>query len=110
MHELLHLDPKTLISTIIHTDIWKLSAHSDRQVILMNPGWREVYTLPVVDEKGVFLGAIDYQTIRRLEQEIIKPLHQSPLNETVAAMGELFWVGFSGLVKGTVSAISRLQE
>jgi hypothetical protein len=64
----------------------------------------------VVDEKGVFLGAIDYQTIRRLEQEIIKPPQQSPLNETTAAMGELFWVGFSGLVKGAATAISRFQE
>ena len=110
MHEMLHLDPKTIISTIVHADIWKLSAHSDRQAILMNPGWREFHSLPVVDEKGIFLGAIDYQTIRRLEQEIIKPPHQSPLNETAAAMGELFWVGFSGLVKGAASALSRLQE
>jgi magnesium transporter len=110
MHEMLHLDPKTLISTTINTDIWKLSAYSDRQAILMNPGWRKFHTLPVVDEKGIFLGAIDYQTIRRLEQEIIKPIHQSPLNETAVAMGELFWVGLSGLVKGAASAISRLQE
>ena len=110
LNEILHLDPKTLISTIIHTDIWKLSARADRQGILMNPGWREFHSLPVVDEKGIFLGAIDYQTIRRLEQEITKPPHQSPLNETSAAMGELFWVGLSGLVKGAASAISRLQE
>ena len=110
MLEMLHLEPKTLISSIIHTDIWKLSAHSDRQAILSNPGWRKFHTLPVVDEKSIYLGAIDYQTIRRLEQEIIKPPHQSPLNETAAAMGELFWVGLSGLVKGAASAISRTQE
>ena len=76
----------------------------------MNPGWREFHTLPVVDEKGIFLGAIDYRTIRRLEQDIIKPAHHSPLNETAAAMGELFWVGLSGFVKGAASALSRLKE
>jgi len=110
IHEMLNLDPKTAISTIIHTDIWKLSAHSDRQAILMNPGWREFHTLPVTDKEGIFLGAIDYQTIRRLEQETIKPLHRNPLNETTAAMGELFWMGLSGLLKGAASAISSTEE
>ena len=60
--------------------------------------------------KGIFLGAIDYQTIRRLEQETFKELHKSPLNETATAMGELFWVGLSGLLKGAASALSRLKE
>lgn len=110
IHEILPLDPKTIISTITHTDIWRLSVYSDRQAILMNPGWREFHTLPVVDEKGIFLGAIDYQTIRRLEQEIIKPPQQSPLNQTATAIGELFWVGLSGLLKGATSALGRLQE
>jgi hypothetical protein len=107
---MLHLDPKTVISTIIHTDIWKLSARSDRQAILTNPGWREFHTLPVTDEEGIFLGAIDYQTIRRLEQDIKKPAHRNSLNETTAAMGELFWIGLSGLLKGAASAIGPTEE
>jgi magnesium transporter len=110
IHEMLHLDPDTLISTIIHTDIWKLSAHSDRQAILMNPGWREFHTLPVTDKEGIFLGVIDYQTIRRLEQDTIKPLHRNPQKETTAAMGELFWIGLSGLLKGAASAICSTEE
>ena len=110
MHEMLHLDLQASISTIIQTDIWRLSPHSDRQAILTNPGWREFHTLPVVDEKGIFLGAIDYQTVRRLEQETIRPSHKNPLSETAAAMGELFWVGLSGLVKGVTSGTSGFQE
>ena len=109
-HEFLSLDSETPISSIIHEGPWRLSAYSDRQQILMNPGWREFHTLPVVDEKGVFLGAIDYKTIRRIEIEADKTLAHSPLNQTVAAIGELFWVGLSGLVKGVASAVTPRKE
>jgi len=73
-----------------------LSAHANRQRIASDRGWREVHSLPVVDEAGVYLGAIRYRTLRRIESELQRP--KPAMNTTSHALGDLFRAGAVGLV------------
>ena len=104
--DLLFADSQAIVSTLMRTDVPRLSAKADRLKILSDPGWLTFHTLPVVGDKGVLLGTLDYKAYRRLEQSRIRHAVKTPMNETIEAFGELFWLGLSGFVKGTVSSMS----
>jgi magnesium transporter len=102
--ELIQADPNSKISDIMHEDIGCLSPKLSYQAILSHPAWKEHYSLPVADEKGIFLGVIDYKVLRRIEQKSLES--KSVLsNRTDAALVELYWVGLSGLVNWALSGI-----
>ena len=60
----------------------------------------DIHALPVVGHDGTYLGAIRYETLRRLEMEVQARIqHPSPVSVAVS-LGELYWVGLSGLLEG----------
>jgi magnesium transporter len=105
LRELLLADPEARVSAVMRTDWEGLSHTIGRRAILEHPGWREFETLPVVDESGVFLGALDYKTVRRLEEEAQRH-NESFSRSTGGALGELYWVGLSGLLQGATAALT----
>ena len=104
IRELMLADPDAPISMMIPARIGRLSVHLNRQAILAHPGWREFYALPVVDEKGLFLGAIGYHTLRRLEGEADEIRMADPEKAAGSALGELYRIGLAGFLKSAVSA------
>jgi magnesium transporter len=68
-------------------DLVSLSAH---------PGWLDHDTLPVVDDRGTYLGAVRAERLRQVAQEAITRRSRGGA-DAVLALGELFWLGFSGL-------------
>lgn len=68
-------------------DLASLSAH---------PGWLHHDTLPVVDDRGTYLGAVRAERLRQVAQEAITRRSRGG-TEAVLALGELFWLGVSGL-------------
>jgi Mg/Co/Ni transporter MgtE len=76
-----------------------LPATADAATIAAHPAWAERGSLPVVDERGLFLGALRAERLRRLAQETQRGRSQAG-TETVAALGELYWLGLSGLFTG----------
>jgi hypothetical protein len=59
--------------------------------------------MPVVDEQDRLLGAIRYQTLRRLEREASAE-GPDPAQLTTSALGELFRLATTGLVAGVAPA------
>jgi magnesium transporter len=93
------------VSDVMHRPVARLSAHADRAAILAHPGWRDYHAMPVTDEQGTLLGVIRYQTLRRLEDESRGRTRESDrAMETAFLLGELLWVGMSGLLHGLASA------
>lgn len=105
IRELMLANPDAPISAMTPTQVGRLSAHSNRQAILAHPGWRELYALPVVDENGLFLGAIGYHTLRRLEGEADEIRVVDPGKTAGSALGELYRIGLAGLLKSAISAV-----
>ncbi|HEX2179627.1 MAG TPA: CBS domain-containing protein, partial [Actinomycetota bacterium] len=67
LRELMLADPKTPLRKMMATNVDRLSAVSDWKAILVHPGWIEYHALPVVDAADRFVGALRYETLRRLE-------------------------------------------
>jgi hypothetical protein len=78
-----------------------------RAAILAHPGWRRFHALPVVDRDAVLLGAIRYQTFRGLEDAARDQSRRADAVTTVFALGELYWLGLSGLLDGLSSVVKR---
>lgn len=93
------------ISSIMLPSENKLSPQMAYRSILANPGWRELHALPVVDEKGIFLGAIGYRTLRLLEMEAEQAQQVKIKSDAGSALGELYWIGLSSLLKGAASIV-----
>jgi magnesium transporter len=103
--ELMAAPPDDALRAVMHQKVDRLSAWAPSHVIREHPGWRSYHAMPVVDEHDCLLGAIRYQTLRRLEQDT--PTNVTPpATVTALALGELFHIGVTGLVGSLVSAAS----
>ncbi len=96
LRELLLAEPDVLLSDIMVREPSSIPAHADTAAVLTHAGWRVVHALPVVDTDGVYLGAIRYRTLRRLEGELRASRRDD--DDTSAALGALFAAGASGLL------------
>lgn len=97
LRELLLAPPAAPLSSFMQRRVRALPARADRHAIVSDPAWREAHALPVVDERGLYVGAIRYRTLRRLEEE----LHGSQPEQgaTARALGDLFRTGAAGMLE-----------
>lgn len=97
LHELLCAPSDARVSSLMKRDVVRLYAASSRQEMVKNPYWRELNTLPVVDEDDIFLGMIRHQTLARVRDELLGEEREGAL-DTMLALGELYWSGMSGVL------------
>jgi magnesium transporter len=72
--ELIVADPDELVASIMKDQIESVSAEATEEELLQDPNWRLYHTLPVVDRKGHFLGALRYRTLRQIdERSAVRP-------------------------------------
>lgn len=102
LRELLLARPRERLAAIAHHEVMRVAADTDARAIAAHPGWREVHSLPVVDESGVYLGALRYRTLRSLEDESRRS--DAPGDLTARALGDLFWTGVSGVIDAIAGA------
>jgi len=105
LRELLAAQRGDQLSAIMHREVAYISAEFYLYDIFNHPGWQEYHAMPVTEESGMFLGAIRYETLRRIERESKK----SPLPRQVIAasnaLGELYQIGFSGLIRSATTPL-----
>jgi len=96
--QLMTAPPSDPITSIMAKPVGQLSPAMNRQAVITNPAWNDVHALPVVDDSGVFLGAIEYRTLRQLERAA-GDIHPPRRKEDIAsAFGDLFWSGLSAFI------------
>jgi len=93
LRQLMRADPSAPVGSIMDSDVTMLPAGMDLVTLLRHPGWRDFDALPVVDEKGVFLGMIRQRLIRQMSQSAEKGGHLMESWEVLLALGELYWIG-----------------
>ena len=97
--ELLLARARDPVSAAMHRDVRRLSVWMPVALVRQHTGWQHYHAMPVVDEEERLLGAIRYQTLRRLEREA-SDRGPDPVQLTTGALAELFEVGTTGLVAG----------
>ena len=101
--ELMLASPRLPVSAAMHRNPEQLQAWMPVALVREHPGWHRFHAMPVVDEDGRLLGAIRYQTLRRLERDAVR-IDDDPAHLTARALGELFRVGTAGLIAGVATA------
>ncbi len=92
---------KERLVSIMQTDVPHLFADTNLHKILNHPGWIEYTDLPVLDRSGIFLGALSYGEVKKMEMDNkIKKPKQAVL--AANALGELYQIGLSGLFSSVV--------
>lgn len=66
IRDLLVSEPDALLGAIAQQTVPVLLVTANRDAILAHPGWEYLHELPVVDGDRRFLGALRYETLRRL--------------------------------------------
>ena len=90
LRSLLTAAPDTPVESLMATDLHRIPARADHQAILEHPGWDDVHTLPVVDQRSVLIGAVRHETVRRLARR----RRRRGVGATPgAALAELYWTG-----------------
>jgi len=107
--ELMLAPARERLSAVMRRDVDQLSAWMPVSMVQEHPGWQLLHALPVVDEEQRLLGAIRYQTLRRLEQESGERAPDASVL-TARALGELFQIGTTGLVAGVAATASGARR
>jgi magnesium transporter len=107
LHELLMARAGERLSSLMQTKVHRLPARADRHAIASHPGWREVHALPVVDEGGVYLGAIRYRTLKLLEDQLRGS--RSDEAATARALGGLLRAGAGAMLEAMVASTPPSQ-
>lgn len=106
LRELLEAPRKSTLREVMHEPTFRIAADADRRTIFEHPGWRAVHSLPVVDAKGRFLGALRYRTLQRIQAERNR---SNSDRETVRSLGNLFWTGAAGVIDALTLAVGKDQ-
>jgi magnesium transporter len=102
--ELMRARTRSPIRAVMHERVEHLPAWTPATAVRVHPGWRRFHAMPVTDEEGRLVGAIRYQTLRRLEQEADGGEDGRQTAVTVGALGELFHLGVAAMVEGVAAA------
>ncbi len=80
-----------------------LPATADARTAGAHPAWAERGTVPVVDERGIFLGALRAERLRQAVREADARSSQAAL-EAARAIGEIYRLGLGGVFSGLAPA------
>lgn len=107
--ELMLARPRDPVSAAMHRDIEWIDVLAPVALVREHVGWQRFHALPVVDEEHRLVGAIRYQTLRRLERAAAS---RGPAPEHLAAgaLAELFQLGTSGFVSGIAATTGAGRE
>ena len=108
IRELLIARPRSRLADLMIRDPLRLDALADRSVVVGHPGWKEVHSLPVVDEQGGYLGAVRYRTLRALEEELLGGTVRD--GNPREALGQLFSAGVGGVLDALTNVGTPRKE
>jgi magnesium transporter len=107
--ELLAARSKQSLSSVMRPPVWRLRTDADWRSVLAHPGWREVPSLPVVDARGVLVGALRYQTFRSLEERSTRVTEDAAI-ATGRDLGGLFWTGMTGVLDALTRTMAPAES
>lgn len=100
LHTLMRSPRDQPISESAREQVPRVLAGTLQSDLVDHPVWAEENSVAVVDEDGVFLGAIDHRAVARARNRLQHDKSRNVGLETAIALGELYWMGLSGVLDG----------
>jgi magnesium transporter len=108
LRDLVAARPGEALAAVMSRSVGRVHASANRAAILNHSGWRRCHVLPVVDGRAVLVGAITHETARALsDEDALAGTRGLDAVSTVFALGELYWLGLSGVLDGVAAAVRR---
>lgn len=85
-------------------------ATADVRVLLHSPAWAETHTVPVVDETGIYVGALRYDAIRRVADEARMKALPAATSGALIQLNQLVWTGSVRLLGELVGAAFERRD
>lgn len=104
LRELLHADPGKPLHAIMTPRPVALVATASWETVLAHPGWERAHALPVVD-RGRYVGALRYRTLRALERAPRAVDAREELANTTRELAQLYALGWASLLAWGSSVI-----
>ncbi len=101
LRELLTAGEDAGVAALMQRDVVCLRMADSLASVLVHPAWKEFHTLPVIDDKGRFAGALRHRTLRQLADPGQRP---APIDQAGTALGELYRIGLSALVNSAIGS------
>ncbi|HSG66797.1 MAG TPA: CBS domain-containing protein, partial [Gammaproteobacteria bacterium] len=94
------------LASVTRRTVARIKASARRNAIVMHPRWRELHTLPVVDDDGRYLGAIRYRTLRRLEVDSANESKRKHPLTVAAGFAGIYALGMHSLLSAAIGALA----
>ena len=107
--ELMLAGARDPVSATMHREVDRLAVGMPVSLVREHPGWQRYHAMPVVDGDGRLLGAIRYQTLRRLERDA-SDRGPDPALLTAGALAEIFHLGTTGVVAGLAATAPGARD
>lgn len=107
IQELMKAPVDARMADIVRRDMGRLSPNMTDQAVLRHPGWHDFHAMPVVEENGLFLGAVGYSTLRRIEDDGEQVGGDRLGGAAGTALAELYGIGLSGLLRWAAAMMKR---
>ena len=91
------------VASLMQRDVVCLRMGDSLASVLAHPSWLEFHTLPVLDGRDRFAGALRHKTLRQLAHGGQRPAR---IDQAGTALGELYRIGLSGLVSSAIGTES----
>jgi magnesium transporter len=107
--DLITKNPDDPVISNLQTNMSTIAPETPVDSMLTHPGWLDHYSLPVVDNAFRFLGIIKLEEIRSIliTEDIRK---NEPGSAAIEALGELYRIGLSGLLKSATDLQSLSKK
>lgn len=100
LHTLMRSPRDEPVSESARDQVPRVLAGALQTDLVDHPVWAEENSVAVVDEDGVFLGAIDHRAVARARSRLLHEKTRDKGLETAIALGQLYWMGLSGVLDG----------
>ncbi len=99
LNELIRSNPSQTLAAVMQKSVIKIRDKVHFRLILSHSGWLQFQVLPVVDDGNVLQGILKHKRLRDLEENSSKSRSPNNLLAASTALGELYRLGISSLIK-----------
>ena len=106
LHALLKSPRDQFVSENMNTDCARVRATVPQDVLVFHPLWTHQNSVAVVDDDDLLLGVVDHRTVAKAGERLQMANRRDAGLETALALGELYWMGLTGMLDGLAKRIA----
>lgn len=110
MKELLASDPQQVIENLMTANVVAIPAEAHVQDLLSHPGWGVFDSLPVVEQRKYFLGALRYRVLRKVADSQPEASQDQFFSDALLQLWEAYSLSGIEIMTGLAQALKTTAD